>query len=368
MGKSKGRVKKAGEGMTAGVATGVATGAATGAAASRVDRDFLPWPSAVKKRPRGSCEVCYQLKTQCDKTFPCGRCYRLNKPCRPPTESLELLHHPASSSSSSFSSPSSPSSSPSSPSPLLDLVIERIDFKPMVHLYMQAFHELREEGLVDRRRAIGLLRMWMNLGLLFGGNSDPTLGMFSQVQDSLGISGVELEDPVYLAHEAPLSVRRQRLRETQADSMAGERAKALRLTPAFQHADDGRRAVYLATVDGADSSVATNHAYDTFYRRPGELMQDMWERRCLISFLLASVVAPEDRLSFFRGLLYSTLTTCPAKMTGLVKCFDRQGNMTLFLVEARAIQLSPTAWAAMSIHEPAPSSRHITSPPRHHPH
>jgi len=74
MGKSKGRVKKAGEGMTAGVATGVATGAATGAAASRVDRDFLPWPSAVKKRPRGSCEVCYQLKTQCDKTFPCGRC------------------------------------------------------------------------------------------------------------------------------------------------------------------------------------------------------------------------------------------------------------------------------------------------------
>ncbi|KAM3567831.1 hypothetical protein VYU27_010030, partial [Nannochloropsis oceanica] len=176
--------KKAGEGVTAGTAE-PATEAATGAAASRVDRDFLPWPSAVKKRPRGSCELCYQLKTQCDKKFPCGRCYRLNKPCRPPTESLELLYNPASSSSSSsssapLSSSSSPSSSPSSPSPLLDLVIERIDFKPMVHLYMQAFHGLREEGLVDRRRAIGLLRMWMNLGLLFGGNSDPTLGMFSQ--------------------------------------------------------------------------------------------------------------------------------------------------------------------------------------------
>ena len=99
---------------------------------------------------------------------PASRCYRLNKPCRPPTEILELLHHPSTSTSSSSS-------------PLLDLVIERSDFRPMVSLYMQAFHQLREEGLVDRRRTIGLLRMWVNLGLLFGGGSDPTLGMFSQV-------------------------------------------------------------------------------------------------------------------------------------------------------------------------------------------
>jgi len=50
-------------------------GAAAAAAAKRTTEvgGFLPWPSAVKKRPRGSCEVCFQLKTQCDKTFPCGR-------------------------------------------------------------------------------------------------------------------------------------------------------------------------------------------------------------------------------------------------------------------------------------------------------
>jgi hypothetical protein len=67
-GTSKGRVKKAGEVVTARAATGAARSRVT------VDRGFRPWPSAVKKRPRGSCEVCFQLKAQCDNTFPCGRC------------------------------------------------------------------------------------------------------------------------------------------------------------------------------------------------------------------------------------------------------------------------------------------------------
>ena len=54
-------------------ARGGGGGAAAAAKRTTEDGGFLPWPSAVKKRPRGSCEVCFQLKTQCDKTFPCGR-------------------------------------------------------------------------------------------------------------------------------------------------------------------------------------------------------------------------------------------------------------------------------------------------------
>jgi hypothetical protein len=49
-------------------------GAAAAARKMTEDGGFLAWPSAVKKRPRGSCEVCYQTKAQCDNTFPCGRC------------------------------------------------------------------------------------------------------------------------------------------------------------------------------------------------------------------------------------------------------------------------------------------------------
>jgi hypothetical protein len=40
----------------------------------------------------------------------------------------------------------------------------------------------------------------------------------------LNITSLELEDPQYLAYEAPLSVRKQRLKAAQTDNMAGERA------------------------------------------------------------------------------------------------------------------------------------------------
>ena len=63
---------------------------------------------------------------------------------------------------------------------------------------------------------------------------------------------------------------------------------ALRAAPAFQQADDGRRAVYIAAVDGNDYCVATNDAWGVYYRRPDELMRDMWEKQCLVAFLLVS--------------------------------------------------------------------------------
>lgn len=52
----------------------------------------------------------------------------------------------------------------------------------MIPLYLQAVHEVHSEGLLDRGRTIRLLRRWVDMGVLFGGDCDPSHGMFAEVR------------------------------------------------------------------------------------------------------------------------------------------------------------------------------------------
>jgi len=100
------------------------------------------------------------------------RCFRYNKPCRPATVTQGSRRPVRGTSSSSLLFQSSP---------YLDLVIERSDLPAMVPLYLQAFQDLFQEGVLNRKRAIGLLKSWVDLGVMMDGDCDPTFGAFAEV-------------------------------------------------------------------------------------------------------------------------------------------------------------------------------------------
>ncbi|TFJ83024.1 hypothetical protein NSK_005649 [Nannochloropsis salina CCMP1776] len=301
-----------------------------------------------------SCRVCYLEKASCDRNFPCGRCFRYNKPCRPAmvTQASRRPVRGTSSSSLLFQS-----------SPYLDLVIERSDLPAMVPLYLQAFQELFQEGVLSRKRAIGLLKSWVDLGVMMDGDCDPTFGAFAEVKAAFQIHDLELEDPECLAYEPPLHAEKGRLWAARADRVLGEGAKHLEENLVCRQANNSSRAVYMARMDCKDQWVISNKAHNTYFRSPAEFLQDMWKRRCLLAFLFAAGVAPEDRLAYFKLLHFVTLSTSLTKRTGFLKIFDRQGRMTLYLLDHQVIKMGPNEYAALCVTEPAPPSRHVTTRP-----
>ncbi|TFJ83025.1 hypothetical protein NSK_005650 [Nannochloropsis salina CCMP1776] len=242
--------------------------------------------------------------------------------------------------------------------------MERIDIRAMVPLYLQAFRELLQKGMLNRKRGIILLKYWREVKIQFGGNCDPTHGLFAEVQGAFWIADKELGTPSSILDGAVSDAERRRLWMSHANRLGGEGAKRLRESAIFKQLNDGSRAIRMECLGGKERRLVVNDVYLTYFRRPEEFMKDAWTRRCLIGFLFAATVVPDDRPSFFREFVQGTLGNPGTRQTGILKALDRHAQVNLYLFENRVVELSPGEFVSLIMFEPAPPSRHI---PRQHP-
>jgi hypothetical protein len=67
------------------------------------------------------------------------------------------------------------------------------------------------------------------------------------------------------------------------------------------------------------TSRATNSIYDQMHRSATDMTSDLVQRKTLVALLTASLVAPEDRFTYFRGMIEMLYAKVGRKQTHFFK-------------------------------------------------
>lgn len=247
----------------------------------------------------------------------------------------------------------------------IDLALARRDIHCLSATFVTAFENLRREGGndgMDRTRIIQSMRVWRRWSVLVG--RDVTWGMADKVAKLMHILPIDLEDAASISHGPAQARRKGKVQEELAYLAA--RAEEVRATEgylALLQAQHHRTAMLLALVDGDRLIQVGNAAFDRLVEDAREMMGRALVHRTTVLWLLAQLVAPDDRRAFFEGFVQ--VLFMPGrweKATCFVKLFNEDGEIRLHIVSFQRVAVGLRHGVQILL-ERAPNSKYLTAQP-----
>lgn len=248
---------------------------------------------------------------------------------------------------------------------LTELALARHNPQRLSAEYVMCFHKVRREfgsEGIDRRRVIECMRIWQHLSVLVGG--DVTWGMADKVGRSMGISAVDMEDAASVALGPTRSRRKGRAQEEVA--ILARLVDEVRTMPDYKilaRTQHESLPTFLGLLAGERLVQVTNAAFDRMVEGAGRIMSSAFVHRTTCILLLAQLVAPDDRSTFFEGFMQALFVPSRCfKSTFLLKWFQGDGEIRLCIVSFRPVKVGHLSGVQI-LFEAAPQSKRLTSRP-----
>lgn len=248
---------------------------------------------------------------------------------------------------------------------LTELALARHNPQRLSAEYVMCFYKVRREfgsEGIDRRRVIECMRIWQHLSILVGG--DVTWGMADKVGRSMGISAVDVEGAAAVALGPTRSRRKGRAQEELA--ILVRLVDEVRTMPDYKilaRTQDESVPTFLGLLAGKRLVQVTNAAFDRLVEGAGRIMSSAFVHRTTCILLLAQLVAPDDRSTFFEGFMQALFVPSRCfKSTFLLKWFQGDGEIRLCIVSFRPVKVGHLSGVQI-LFEAAPQSKRLTSRP-----
>ncbi|EWM20703.1 hypothetical protein Naga_101787g1 [Nannochloropsis gaditana] len=218
----------------------------------------------------------------------------------------------------------------------------------MAQEFLQAFTRVHREGDLDRAKVIQMLNIWQNMSIIAA--ADVSCGLTRAIAELLHLPSTDLALlppflPPFLASRAFQTQRAALIlhaRERAARAKEGKGSQSLlKESVAWMMADDGVVPLLMMCMDGPHMLLqTTNRPYDKLVAGAQSLHEHCLRKKTIQFLLMASLISPDDRSLWFRCLAHSLFTSERYRHVAvLVKLFDAQGQMRLYLHEASQVQL-----------------------------
>ncbi|KAM3570072.1 hypothetical protein VYU27_007851 [Nannochloropsis oceanica] len=252
-------------------------------------------------------------------------------------------------------------------SSLMELCFNRHNPRRQAQTYLEVFHQMLGDGVLDRFKTLQVLKYWKTLSLMAG--SDVSQGMSKIIGKAFDITTHEIDStsplPIRHAQAAPDSLRAL--------------TQDLQHSLSFQREDDGRNAYYMLRFEGQPEggreggreqatgtfACAGNPAFQKLFRRTEALVGDVVAYQALQSLLYVSAVAHEDRRLFFRCLIGALFSRTNAPRSEIIKAFKKDGGIDLYLMQTRPHEWPDGRLGILLKLEEVPPSRHISCRPNY---
>lgn len=253
----------------------------------------------------------------------------------------------------------------SQPISFIDLAFARSDPRDLSVTYMASFMKAWQEvgsGGVDRTRVIQSMRARQRWSVVAG--CDVSWGIGAQLRKIMKITPLDLKDVVLLSWGPTWAHQKAKATDELVSSTAlAEEVRTSEEYRALVQAYGQGTAMYVEVVDGDMAAQVTNTAFDHLLDGRGKMESRVLIHRMMPMLLLGQLVAPEDRESFYDGVMCFFVPSREPKSTFFLKLFAGSGDIRLCIVSFRTVQIGHWRGSLLLV-ELAPDSRSLTTQPK----